>query len=126
MNKAFSNWFEARKLKIFVFNIVIMILVVLHSAGYFQPYFLISINLIVIVGLLLAIFLLEAGSNVMYAGSLILLIVCLLFKIFRIDVWSERISIYFFESLSIGVFVSFFETLEISYKNNLFLKKKNV
>ncbi len=105
-----KNWSLNHLSGIFIYNLVLMILVLLHGAGYFHPFFVISINIIVFISLVLAIFLLELGSRSLLFFSFIFLLCAAFFKAVHIDIWAERAGIYTFEALLIGVVLLIIET----------------
>ncbi len=95
-------WAKENFFNIVVFNLVIIVLYLLRSAGYFDPYFLISVNFIVIFGLVLTIFLFRAGSRLMFLTALLFWLFAGFLRILNLDTWAERTAIYCFESLIIG------------------------
>lgn len=101
--KRLQVWGTKHFIGLIIFNLVIMMLILLRSAGYFEPYYLISINLIVLVAIVLSIFLLGARSNSIFMLTICFLLFGMLFKIFHIDIWAERMGIYLYESMVIGV-----------------------
>lgn len=118
MNKVnFQNWVRTRYFQLSLFNILILILVLLRSAGYFEPFFLITINTIVLLGLIMAVFLLGVGSKLMFSAALVFWIFASLLKIVKIDVWAERASVYFFQALIIGVILLVIESIDLSRVN---------
>src|SRR5258708_4870833 len=56
-----------------ILNIVLMILILLHSAGYFSPYLPLSINLIVLAAIIFMSLLLETNRKALFLISLIFL-----------------------------------------------------
>lgn len=97
-----DTWSKKKFLSISIFNFVIIILFLLRSAGYFEPYFLISVNFIVVVGLLLSIILLGAKSREIFIICLLFWLFAGLLRILNIETWAERTAIYTFEALIIG------------------------
>src|SRR5581483_7337411 len=95
--------------KLILFNIIVVFLFLLRSAGYFQPFFPISVNFIVIVALLLSIFLLGARSRIIFIVVILFWIFAGALRVLKIDVWAERTGIYAYESLVIGCLVFIFE-----------------
>lgn len=102
-DKNFKLWVESHYFKIALFNIILILLVLLRSAGYFEPLFPLSINLIVFFSLILAILLLSAGSKSMFIVSLIFWLIATLFKIVNINVWAERAALYSYQALVVGM-----------------------
>ena len=116
--KKMTAWASSHYLNLAVFNVLIVILVLLHSAKYFDPYWMISINAIVFLTLAASVFLLGARSKIMFLASLGFWIFAGIMRILRVEVWAERISIYVFESFVFAVLLFFIETV------NIFPKKK--
>lgn len=113
----FQNWVNTRYFQLSIFNIFVLILVLLRSAGYFEPFFLITINTIVLLGLVMAVFLLGVRSKLMFSVALVFWIFASLMKTLKIDVWAERTSIYFFQALIIGVALLVIESIDFSQVN---------
>lgn len=111
MNKEISNWFIGKQKEVMIFNLCVLALSVLHTAGYFHPYFVISINIVVLASFVLAILVLGVGSRTMFVISLAFLFITLFFKLVQVHVWAERMSIYVFESLTLATIVLFVETI---------------
>ncbi len=103
MEDKLKKWVLEYNYRLIVFNIIIVFLFLLRSAGYFQPYFPISVNFIVIFGLVLSYFLLGANSKIVFLVTLIFWIFAGILEILGINVWAERTGIYAFESLVFGV-----------------------
>ncbi len=114
MENKIKNWLLDYNYKLIIFNIIIVFLFLLRSAGYFQPYFTISINFIVIFGLVLSVFLLNANSRVVFVVVLVFWVFAGLLQLLRINVWADRTGIYAYESLVFGVLLFLFENM----KNN--------
>ncbi|OGM70779.1 hypothetical protein A2975_02720 [Candidatus Woesebacteria bacterium RIFCSPLOWO2_01_FULL_44_14] len=115
LNHQINRWAKRKFLQISVFNLVIILLFLLRSAGYFDPYFLISVNLIVTVALILAIPLLGANSRTMFVASLVFWLFVGFLRVLNLDVWAERTAVYTYEALVIGVVLLIYE--EIKNKN---------
>jgi len=107
--KRLVTWFTSHFLTIFVYQTIIMVLVFLHSLGYFHPYFPINAQFIINVALILAVLLLKARSTHIYIISAIFLFSALTLKIIGISIWAERASIYVYESFCIGTAVFLYE-----------------
>ncbi len=110
ISKEINNWALKNFLKIVVFNFVIIGLFLLRSAGYFDPYFYISVNFIVVVALVLSIILLSAKSKVLFIISLLFWIFSGLLKLLNLDVWAERTAIYCIEALVIGIILLYYDS----------------
>jgi len=106
-----SLWAAKKFFLIWVFNLIILLLFLLRSAGYFDPYFLVSVNLIIMIGLLLAIPLLGANSRTIFVVSLFFWLFAGFLRILNLDVWAERTAVYTYEALVIGVLLLISEAL---------------
>lgn len=113
MKDNLSTWVKKHTLGLYLFNITMMILVLLRTAGYFHPFFLITINFIVFLGLVLSAVLLGVKSSGMYLIAIIFWTLSLFFAMVKIWVWSERSSIYTFDAFVIGTILFLFENLKI-------------
>ncbi len=107
----FSQWSIKYHEGLILFNLILMMLFLLHSVGYFYPFFPITINIIILVGLILSVFLIGARSKAIFTISLLFWVFTLIFKAFGIEVWADRSGIYVYESLFIGVIVLLLEKL---------------
>jgi len=103
---------------ILLFNLVIIVLVLLRSAGYFQPFFLLSINSIFFIGFILLPIMLKASREALFSIAGFFWLLSALLQLFRVDIWAERSSIYCFQAFFVGSLILFFEYI--------FLRKKNV
>lgn len=114
--KKMTTWALSHYLNLAVFNVLVVILVLLHSAKYFDPYWMISINVIVFLMLAASVFLLGARSKVMFSASFGFWIFAGIMRILKVEVWAERISIYVFESFVFALLLFFIEEVIISSK----------
>ena len=103
------NWSKNNLPGIFLFNLIIVILVLLRSANYFQPFFSLNINSIFFVGFILLPFLLKANYEALFSIAGLFWLLSALFKLFRVDIWAERSSIYCFQAFFIGLMILFFD-----------------
>ncbi len=106
-----QEWGNKNIFKILIFNTVLVFLVLMRSAGYFLPYFGISVNFIVLFMLVLSIFLLGSNSKTMYIFALLFWLFAGFMKIVKIDIWAERTAVYTFESLVVGLILFIIETV---------------
>lgn len=113
----FEKWIHFYNHRLILFNIIIVFLFLLRSAGYFSPYFPISVNFIVIVGVVLATLLLRARSNVIFFVTLLFWLFAAFLRVVRIDVWAERTAIYAYETLTFGVILFIVENLKREKRN---------
>ncbi|HBL52257.1 MAG: hypothetical protein A3D24_01935 [Candidatus Blackburnbacteria bacterium RIFCSPHIGHO2_02_FULL_39_13] len=109
--KKTRKWIKAHQIGFGLFNVLIMLMILLRSAGYFEPYMTISINLIFIVALLSAIFLLEMRDRGAFGVALVFWFIAGILRVFKIDVWAERAALYTFEALFVGVLLLILETI---------------
>ena len=112
INKYLENlryWSQKRIFNLFLFNTLIMLMIVLRSAGYFAPYFLLTVNSIVFISLLLSIVLLGLKSKDIFIIGFIFWIFAAFLRIFSIGVWAERTAVYTYQCLIIGVILIIFE-----------------
>lgn len=112
-----QKWGNKHLFKIFAFNTLLAFMVLMRSAGYFLPFFDISINFIVLTLLILSIFLFKANSRSMFFISLLFWLFACLIKVFKIDIWAERTAIYTFEALIIGTILLIIESLKTNGKD---------
>ena len=106
-----QHWAQNKIFGLFVFNLVVMILIVLRSAGYFSPFFPLTINFIVFVSLILAIFLLNLKSSVFFVIAFIFWVLAAFLRIVNVEVWVERASLYTFQALVVGVVLFIIEVI---------------
>lgn len=110
--KRMESWAQKKVLNLFVFNVFLAFLLLLHSAGYFAPFFPITINIIVLFSLILMVVLLEAKSRSIFFVALLFWLLASLLKLLRVDVWAERTTIYSFEALFVGIILVIIEQLK--------------
>lgn len=104
-----KKWAKEHFLGLFLFNIITIILLLLRSAGYFDPFLPLTINFIALISFILAIFLLGARSQALFFIALIFWFFAALLRILQIDIWAERTVIYSFQALVIGIVILFFD-----------------
>lgn len=104
-------WAGSHLIGLFILNLLIMILVLLRSAGYFSPFFLISINFIVFVTIVLSVAVLGLRSRQIFVLALLLWLFSGLLFIVGIKVWAERSTVYMFQALIVGVVILIIETI---------------
>lgn len=118
MDKFFSkfslelkSWTEKKYFQLAILNVFLIFLVLLKSAGYFDPYFPITINVIVVLGILASILLLRVSSKFPFALAIVFWSFTALFRILNIIPWAERMAIYSYEAFAIGILQHFIEVL---------------
>src|SRR3989338_8809458 len=98
-----EKWSSKRYLNLVIFNLTIMLLVLLRSAGYFEPYFLITVNVIVMAALFLSILLLGARVRFIFLLALIFWVFSAFLRVIDKNIWAERSAIYTYQALVIGI-----------------------
>ncbi len=117
MEARVKKWVLEYNFNLIIFNIVIVFLFLLRSAGYFMPYFPISVNFIVVFGLVLSYFLLGTNSRTVFFITLFFWVFAGFLRMVGINVWAERTGIYAYESLVFGVLLFLFEEFRGGKKN---------
>jgi hypothetical protein len=105
-------WVSSHYLNLAIFNALTIILVLLYSAKYFDPFWTISINVIIFILLIASIFLLGAESRSLFIISLLFCLFAGGIKVLGVNIWAERISIYMFQSFFLGVLLLFREEIK--------------
>ncbi|MBI3397345.1 hypothetical protein HY045_02615 [Candidatus Woesebacteria bacterium] len=108
-NFKLNNWIFKHLSGLFVFNLSLLMMVLLNTAGYFKPFYYIGINTIFFLTMILGILLLDLRTKSMFTISLFFLVFAAFLKIVKVDVWADRASIYFFEALIFGLILMVFE-----------------
>lgn len=106
-----TKWVHKHYLNLGIFNIILVVLVLLRSAGYFHPYFPISVNFIIMTMLVLSILLLHLNSLVMLIIFIAFWLFAAILKALYIDIWSERTGIYAFQALFLGLVLLIIELI---------------
>ncbi len=106
-----DTWSKDHLIGLFVLNLLIILLLLLRSGGYFAPYFVISINTVVFMALVGAIILIEARSRAIFLIALLFWVFALFLRILGIEVWAERTSIYTYQALFLGVVLIILENI---------------
>ncbi|MFA6073866.1 MAG: hypothetical protein WC758_07165 [Candidatus Woesearchaeota archaeon] len=104
-----KKWAEENIAGLFLFNLIILLLVLLRFAGYFSPFLTININLIYLVSLILSVVLLKATSKMMFIVALSFWILATFLKCVKVDIWADRTIEYFFQALVVGILLLFFK-----------------
>lgn len=115
IKKKLAEWAKDHYLQLAIYNVFLVLLVLLHSARYFDPFWVISINSIVFIGILAAVLLLGAGSRPVFLIALTFLVFSFFMRAFRIDVWAERASVYVFQAIFIGVLLLIADSIKIIF-----------
>lgn len=112
-NKLIKNWSLTHFTGIAVFNLILIFLFLLYSAGYFKPFVPISINLIVLIGLISSVFLLGAKAGFLFIASFIFFVFAGFLKVVGVDVWAERTTIYTYQSFVMGILLLIIQNIGI-------------
>lgn len=121
--KMIRFWAQERIIGLFIFNAILMMLILLHSAGYFSPFFPLSINIIVMISLISSIFLLGTNNKAAFTIALLFWLFAAFLKIVKIDVWAERTVIYSYEALIVGILLFIMENAIFKGDLKKWLKK---
>lgn len=105
------KWLREHYLNFGIFNVILVLLVLLRSAGYFHPYFPISVNFIVMFMLFASVFLLNVNSTTVFVIFIVFWIFASILKMLNIDIWSERTGVYAFQALFLACLLLIFEIL---------------
>lgn len=106
----FSDWAKSKLVGIFVFNLLMMILLLLKSAGYFDPYLPLTINMVYMAAMILAVCLLGANSRVIFLLAMFFWVMASWFGVWKINIWAERSAIYTYQALVFGVILLIIES----------------
>lgn len=109
--KKTTVWAASRYVNLAIFNTLAVILSLLHVAKYFHPFWMITINIIIFILLIASVLLLGARSRALFLISLLFLLFSGFVKILGIGVWAERIAIYMFQALLLGILLLFIENV---------------
>ena len=105
-------WVSLHYFNLAIFNLILIILVLLRSAGYFQPYLPITIHTIIFITILLLIFLLGVNSKFLSLLTVLLWVFAAFLKMVGVDVWAERTTIYAYEALVVSILLLISENLK--------------
>lgn len=113
-----ESWVNRKYLQLALFNIFLIVLVLLKSAGYFEPFFPITINLIFFTSLVLSVFLLGTTHKAAVWLALLFWALAGLFRIIHIDVWAERAALYSFEAFATAIILLVVRRVRLFKKND--------
>jgi hypothetical protein len=102
-------WTKSHIFGLFFLNVILLLMVLLNTAGYFRPFLYLNINLIVFISLSLSIIFLGATNKAMLLISLVFWLFSCFLKVVKVEAWADRTSIYAFQSLLLGIFILFIE-----------------
>lgn len=106
-----NEWVVSHYFQIALFNIFLILIFLLRSAGYFHPYLIISVNFIVLISLVMTVVLFGWRSREMFLIAILFWLFALFLKLVKIEIWAERTSIYVYQALVIGVGILIIEGL---------------
>ena len=98
-----EHWVKGHYLNLAIYNVFLVLLVLLHSARYFDPFWLVSINAIVLFALVASVFLLGATCNVFFVVTLVFWVFASVLRVIGINIWAERTTVYAYQSLVLAV-----------------------
>ncbi len=105
-----EEWGISRMTQLAIFNVVLVFLVLMRSVGYFQPFFLLTVNMIIVFQLILGVIILKLSSKVVFVIALFFWVISFLLKLSPASFWAERSAVYSFEALVIALFLLIFES----------------
>lgn len=104
-------WGSEHLIGLFVFNLLLILLLLLRSGGYFSPYFVITINTVVFMALVGSVVLIGARSGAIFLVALFFWIFALFLRLLGVEVWAERTSVYTYQALFLGVVLIILENV---------------
>lgn len=114
IDKKSKEWVNAHIAGIFIFNLSIFLLMLLRSAGYFHPFFELSVNRVMLLSIFFAIIFLRITNRTLFILALVFWISALFFKVVGVDIWAERMGIYTYEAFSFALLLLMIESITIS------------
>lgn len=108
-------WANKNHSRLVLFNLIIVVLFLLHAVGYFSPFFPLTINFIVLLSFIISIFIFRAKSQDFFIVALFFWSLATIFRFMQVEAWVERASIYVYQSLIIGTVVLLVEALMKRY-----------
>lgn len=100
---ATKEYTEKHLMRLFIFNVFLIVLLLLHSAGYFAPYLPLTINFIMLISLIVASLLLRLNNVGLIIISLSFWVFACLLRLLGVNIWAERTAIYSYEALTLAV-----------------------
>lgn len=105
-------WEEHYRTRLLFYCMILIFLFLLKSAGYFNPFFEISVNFIIMTGLILSVFFLKASGKSFFLVALLFWIFAAILRYINIDPWAERTAFYAYQALVIGVLISLYQNIK--------------
>src|SRR5437868_6248151 len=84
------EWSRKHMTGILVFNVFLAVMILLHSAGYFDPFLPLTTNIIFLFSLIMSVILLGLNSRIFFILALLFWLLAGVFKILSINIWAER------------------------------------
>lgn len=109
--KEINNWLNKRLINLVLFNFFVIVLILFHSAGYFAPFFFVTINLIIVLSFIGSIFLLGARSRELFLISFGLWLFTIFSRLLGVGFWAEKSAISAFQALVLGLILLVYELL---------------
>lgn len=106
-----KEWIEDHYLQLAIFNGSLILLALLRSAGYFEPYFAITINSIFVFSILSSVFLFGMSHRGAAILAVTFWLLAAIFRILNIEVWAERAALYSYEVLVVSVLITIYRFL---------------
>lgn len=113
ISEKLHSWVNAHYLQLAVFNIFLLFLVLLRSAGYFEPFLSLTINLITMVSLVLITLLFNSKSGFMFLVAAFFWVGSAILRILGVEVWAERTAIYTVQALLLGIILLVIENTRV-------------
>jgi hypothetical protein len=105
------HWAAGHYLQLALFNVVMIMLCLLRSAGYFDPYFLISVNFIVLMGLVMSVLLFGFDSRALFIVAFVFWVFAGGLRFLTMNVWADRTAIYVYQAIVLGVTLLVYESI---------------
>lgn len=124
IDRRITKWTQQKGYRLFIYQIILLLLVLMHSLGYFDPFFEITAHFIILTAIILSVFLLQMQSIQIYFVAFVFWIITCFFQLMSIEVWAERTSMYAFESLCIATVSLLCASVSIHHSGKKQYKKR--
>ncbi len=108
-----KEWSQQHFLPLVIMNLVLMLVVLLRTAGYFAPYLILTINLIVMLSLIMGVIFLGLRSRGMVMVAIVLWLLSALLRLLGVEIWADRSSIYVYQALIVTLVLLLIESRTI-------------
>ncbi len=112
INNKLAVWAQSHIANLFIFNLLLLLLLLLHSIGYFDPFLKITASFIIVFAMIASVVLLGLKTQGMIVITLIFWGITLAFKLLGIDIWAERLGVYTFYSLLLSIILFIIEAFK--------------